>query len=381
MLVASLLVLLGLAYSIVAVQVADVRLSGVVVVPLASVYALYDLTMLPIFAVGVGLAYATIVVLRRRTLLWGRSLLLCAIVVGAFAPLALVRTTAAVAPTDPVNVAFLGSIFPGIAAYNYSREDADQRRRDVLASAGGLCSLLVVGFAIVNPTTASLVGHHTPPVLFAEWSDVATLRQARVPTGDYATPLPASIATLALLFGLALTEAAYARWGVRMTGMIAIPLVALFTVQHPVILPLYVAGVAVVFGVASLVAHLTLIYGRVLLSMAIGVGIVLAGVAALFASYVPGFVLLFLGILGGIGGYNVHRVPPTERRATLSLSAAGMACFGAGFWLLVPDPAIEPTLLVVAAALLAVLAGLRDVVALEEARTHHRVWPFARAER
>lgn len=381
MLVASLLVLLGLAYSIVAVQVADVRLSGVVVVPLASVYVLYDLTMLPVFVAGVAAAYATIVVLRRRTLLWGRSLLLCAIVVGAFAPLAAVRATGAVATTDPVNVAFLGSIFPGIAAYNYSREDADQRRRDVAASAAGLCSLVVVGVAMVNPTTASLLGHQTPPVLFAEWSDVATLRQARVPTGEYATPLPAGVATLALLFGLALAEAAYARWGVRMTGMIAIPLVALFTVQHPVILPLYVAGVAVVFGVASAVAHLTLIYGRVLLSMAIGVGIVLAGVAALVLPYVPGFVLLFLGILGGIGGYNVHRVPPTERRATVSLSAAGMACFAVGFSAVVSDPALELGPLVAIAGVLAVVAGLRDVVALEEARTRHHVWPFARADR
>jgi hypothetical protein len=368
MIVAAIVVLLGLGYSVVAVQVADVRLSGVVVVPMTAVYVLYEFAMFPLALLGVGVAYATIRALRRWTLLFGRSLLIAGIVAGALAPVVAIGALSAVEPTGPVHVAFVGSILPGVAAYNYSREDRAQRRRDVLASLAGLASLLAVGLLLVNPTTGSTLQAVTPPILLGEQSAVAAARDVAVPTYRYDPLLPHWMATLGLLVGIGATEAIYARWGVRLTGMAALPLVALFTLQYPAALGTYVLGVALVFALVSAVAHVTLIYGRVLLSLAIAGGITLAVGVAAVGPPLPGFVLLFLGLLIGIGGYNVHRVPPAERRAAVALSAAVYVWFLAGFAAIAPAVAIDPGPVAIVAGGLVSALGLWQLVVLEGRR-------------
>ncbi|GAB3687619.1 hypothetical protein GCM10028857_20890 [Salinarchaeum chitinilyticum] len=368
MLVASLIVLLGLAYSVVAVQFADVRLSGVVVVPMTAVYVLYEFAMFPLAVFGVAVAYATILALRRWTLLFGRSLLIAGIVAGALVPVVAITLLSAVNPTGPVHVAFVGSILPGVAAYNYSREDRTKRRRDVVASLAGLASLLAVGYMLVNPTTGSMLGTSTPAILVSEHSAVAGAREVAVPTYQYEPALPHWIGTLGLLLGIGVTEGIYARWGVRLTGMAALPLIALFTLQYPAALAAYVVGIALVFALVSAVAHATLVYGRVLLSLAIGAGIVLSLVIGAVGPALPGFVLLFLGLLTGVGGYNVHRVPPAERRAALTLSGAVFVWFLAGFWAVASDPAVAPSVPAVVAGGVVTLLALRELVVLEGSR-------------
>lgn len=375
MLVASLLLVLGLVFSVVAVQVADVRLSGVLVVPLASVYTLYEFVFLPAFLASVGVAYVTIIVLRRRTLLFGRPLLLASISAGAIIPLGAVAAVNGTAGTSVSEIAFLGSILPGVAAYNLSRQSQEKRVHDALISLAALCSLVVVGASVVNPTTATLFGDLTPAVLFGQSSDVAAFRTAAVPTTTYDPIAAGLVATVGLLGGLVIHEGVYARWGIRLTGMVAMPLLALFALRHPVVVVEYVAGIVVVFATISVVARRTLIYGRVLLATGVCCGVLVTIPLALVIPSIPGFLQLFAGVLIGIGAYNVHRVPPVERSATVWLSAVVFVGYTALFWTVASSPAIGPEAHYLVAGVLVVMLAGREIAALEQtvARTQSGV--------
>ena len=102
----------------------------------------------------------------------------------------------------------------------------------LLASTQGLPLLLsivvAVGALLVNPTTGSALTTATPPILLGEHSAVAATRDVAVPTYEYHRAVPNWIGTLGLLLGIGVTEGIYARWGIRLTGMAALPLVALY---------------------------------------------------------------------------------------------------------------------------------------------------------
>lgn len=87
MIVAITLMVLGLLAGVVVVQYRAYRLSGVLVVPLLAVYALYNFATLPMFVLAFLVAYAALYAVERWTLLYGRALLLTGILIGAAVPL------------------------------------------------------------------------------------------------------------------------------------------------------------------------------------------------------------------------------------------------------------------------------------------------------
>jgi hypothetical protein len=160
-------------------------------------------------------------------------------------------------------------------------------------------------------------------VLFAPTADVAQFRDAALAAAaPIGTVVDFEVAVALLLLGGAVSEAAYGRYGVRLNGLIAAPLLALLALQNASVAPLYLAGVATVSLLVWALNRLTLLYGRVLLSVAILASVLLVVPVGLVASATGGFVLLFLAILVGIGSYNLHRVAPPERATASVFSAA-----------------------------------------------------------
>ncbi|WP_440989967.1 poly-gamma-glutamate biosynthesis protein PgsC/CapC [Haloarchaeobius baliensis] len=309
--------------SVLAVQFAGLRLGGVLVVPITAIYGLYDFESLPILVGSTVVAYVALSVLRRRTFLFGRMLLLSSMVAGAVIPLGILLCAdmALVSVDLTSEVIFLGSIMPGVAAYNFHRLESDKRVWDALFSLAAIASLFVCGLALVNPTTSELLADVGVPVLFNKGSDVARLRSAGAVEPQQSFAPGQLFATASIVLGLVLNEAVYDRWGVRLLGMISAPLMAMFVTIAPSSLAVYVTGLVLVTVAVEIVARRTLLYGRVLLSTGIALGVLTTTVAGTVV-VLPGFTGLFVGVLVGVGGYNLHRVPAHERHLSVVLTGA-----------------------------------------------------------
>ncbi len=118
------------------------KVGGVIAIPILVIYMLQDMIILPIFIVS---AIACLVIARliaEKTLLYGRRLLYC------FLAISIVATSTIIAVTqhlfDPlVQEMVVFTIFPGIIAYNISKESYD------LNSAAESVFLVIVYFMVV----------------------------------------------------------------------------------------------------------------------------------------------------------------------------------------------------------------------------------------
>ena len=368
MILSAVLVVFGLMLGITATQLWDLRLSGVIVVPLFAVYTLYDLAALPVLVLSVAIAYAGLAVITERTLLYGRQLLYVAIFFGALVPLALIAVTRALGVvTYSIEMYALGSILPGIAAYNMYKVDRERLLDDVVASASAYLALIVVGVAFVSQTTASWLGEWSP-LLFSPGADVAQFREVTVTGSELGTVHDPLVGIGVVFAGLLVSMVVETVWDVRLVGIIALPLLALFFVAHPVVLVFYVGCVAVTYGIIQLVHRQTLVYGRVLLSLSVVVAVVLSVPVAMTVA-VSGHHLLFVALLSGVGAYNVHRLSGVELRRSIRLSVAVLS----GFILLVSALSGPPStpgggavFLLVAVA--AVVFGTLTAIRLENRR-------------
>lgn len=331
MIAAAVITIVGIGISIGVTQLTGLRMGGVIVIPLLAVYSLYSFWALPLFLISAVIAYCLVGLIRNHTLIHGRQLLLTSLGVGAVAPIgsALLFETWNIFDST-IEIAFFGTILPGIAAYNYHKLDIEQRRKDVLVSGGTLVGLLVFGASFVNPTFATQFNPSLTSILFTSASDIAQYRQAVRGSVAPTTMLDRAWTLLLLLAGLGISELAHARWGVRMGGLIAIPLLVVLSLTNVWALGVYLVGLAVVYAAITAINALTLVYGRVLLSLGI---ITAMGYGMLVASYFPvvtGFSLYFTVILTGVGAYNFHRIAPAERTQSVALSAGLFSLLLAG---------------------------------------------------
>ncbi len=372
MIVALVLSVLGILMGIVVVQWYGLRLSGVLVVPLFAVYALYDFVAVPAFLLAGACAYVGVSALRKRTFLFGRQLLLAAMAIGAAVPLCLFVPLSAVGAVsiELSALTVVGSILPGVAAYNYHQlDDRAERIDDLIASTAAFVGLVGLGVALINVSFAPTLGRIVPPFLFTPEADVAAIRQATI--SDIEAGLGASTPVLLLTFAIGVlgSEGVYHRWGVRLTGIVALPLLALFALQSAVVVPIYVAGLGIVYLLTTEIHRRTLLYGRVLLGISIVVGMLAMLPVAIVAPVAPGVHLFFTAVLTGVGAYNLHRVPPAHRRNTMAISAGLFVVLL--FWLrLFVSPSsngalYEPTVPTLTLALAGVLAGTVAIYRLE----------------
>jgi hypothetical protein len=336
MIIASTVLVIGLLVGAWASTTRGYRLGGVVVVPLLALYTLVNLASLPVFLASVGVAYAGLDVIQRRRLLYGRELLLASILLGMIIPVAafLAYNTLFGIGLRLGSIEFLGSILPGIAAYNFRRVPATRRLFDVLASVALLGALVAMGLLAVfvwqsPPSLSSYLlpgglSPHVTPLLVAYHSDAAALLGYG---GGLLLPNLGTIQTVTavIVVGLGVTELLRARLGLPAAGVVSLPLVALFSLRAWWVLPLYVGIVAVSLVALDVIDSRTFLYGRALLSLASGIGVVCAIAATLVFDLGEPFIVLFTGVLGGIAAYNVTVTAPLDRPDMVALNAGAFA--------------------------------------------------------
>lgn len=317
MLAATVVTVLGLLAGVTATQLRGLRLGGVVVVPLLAVYTLYSVRTFPVFVLSVAVAYLALSFVKRRTLVHGRPLFVIALVTGALVPVTTIGLWRLL--FDPAGslspIQFVGSILPGIAAYNYHRLEPARRFEDAAWSVGATLGLVWIG-GLVATTVYVLELSVGPPVLLTTGSDVGRLLGAT--TGDPGMVLDRATGTLLVSAGLVLAEAVRRRWGVRPGGVIALPLVALFALGDARIVAVFLCATLAAFAGVSGVHRWTLLYGRVLMSAAVLVGLLATLAVTAWWGIAVGTHAFLAGVLAGVAGYSLHVVAPAERRAAVA---------------------------------------------------------------
>jgi hypothetical protein len=364
MLVVTTVMLLGLLGGIAASQLGGLRLGGVVIVPLFAVYTLRSLGTFPILLMSVVGSYVSVRIVKRHLLLYGRPVFVVAVLTGGLVPLLVyLLVTAGSGPRVVVSeLGFIGSVLPGIAAYNLHRLPRDQRVVDALWSLALLLFLVVVGIGLVIGVGLTPLATVTPPVLLAPESDIARAFGLVVEGSAHPTilPFPRELGLLGL--GFFISEVARSRWGLRIGGLIVLPLLVLFAFRNAWLFPVFLLAAALAYIGIQLLHSWTLIYGRALLSVGVIFGLLTVISVVPVLPFGNGLLPFFTGILGGVGAYNVHVVSPAERRPSVVV-AAGVFVVLAGSARLVLTPLsgglleqVEPFHIAVGAVVLAVAA-------------------------
>ncbi len=364
MLVVTTVMLLGLMGGIAASQLGGLRLGGVVIVPLFTVYTLRSFGTFPILLMSVVGSYLSLRIVKRRLLLYGRPVFIVAVLTGGVVPLFVyVFLTLGSGPQVVVSeLGFIGSVLPGIAAYNLHRLPQDKRVVDALWSMALLLLLVVVGIGLVIGVGLTPLATVTPPVLLAPQSDIARAFGLVVEGSAHPTilPFPRELGMLGL--GFLLSEVARSRWGLRIGGLIVLPLLVLFAFRNAWLLPVFLLAATLAYLGIQLLHSWALIYGRALLSVGVIFGLLTVISVVPVLPFGNGLLPFFTGILGGVGAYNLHVLAPAERRPSVVVAAGGFVVLaGSARLVLTPLPGgvleqVEPVHIAVGAVVLAAAA-------------------------
>lgn len=321
MLIPAITLIVGLFAVVFATERYGLRFGGVVVMPLLAVYILFESTALPLFAISTLTAYVSLALIDRRLVLYGRRLLITAIVAGALVPVATVLVAQFVfgEALPLTEVAYLGSILPGIAAYNLRRIERDRQAADLVGSLALVVGLVGLGVFLL------LVNAIVPRGSLSLGVVLTGLERAILDGGAPFLVSPESIVPREYIVGLFvvglwLNEYAQKRYGLRLAGIIAVPLIAVFAVQDVRLLALFAAATLVAGGFVYFIHTTTFLYGRNLLAGGCIVGVLVAAAVAPFVPSSYGIRHLIVGLLGGVTAYNSHVLAPTDRLPSVALS-------------------------------------------------------------
>lgn len=301
-------------------QLFGYRTGGTIAIPVVAVYSLKTVLMLPIFVLSTIIAYLGLSVVKNRTLIYGRDELLVAMAIGSGVPLAILIGLWAALPESLRSVVFIGSILPGLAAYNYHQIKPEFRRWDLLTTAVLLVTLIGVGWALVTPSLSNTIGQLAPPVLYSQTADVAVLKGAVVVEALDPTILERPVAVLLFVTGLLLSERIRGRYGVR-TGMVAMALLAIYALANVWLVGLYLVVLGVAYAGLKTVHYVTLLYGRVLISVATVTALLAVIPLSLAFPISRGLSAYFVAILAGVNAYSWHVTAPPQRILFVPLQA------------------------------------------------------------
>lgn len=142
--------LFGFMFGFYLYEVKRFKVGGVIAIPILVIYTLQDMIILPIFIVSAVLCILVARLIAEKTLLYGRRLLYCFLAISIVATSIIIAATAQwFAPLVQEMVVF--TIFPGIIAYNISKESYD------LSSAAESVFLVIVYFMVVYLFARSLL--------------------------------------------------------------------------------------------------------------------------------------------------------------------------------------------------------------------------------
>ncbi|WP_435194387.1 poly-gamma-glutamate biosynthesis protein PgsC/CapC [Natronomonas sp. EA1] len=321
MLVAALLLALGFLGVSYVTQTRGLRLGGTIVVPMVALYSLKNFVALPVFLVSTALAYAALWAAKEYTLVYGRQEFMIALLSGSLLPLGILFLGEQAGTTlfDARLALFLGSILPGLAAYNLQQIKPGYRRQDAGYAIALYLGLVTVGALLVGPRLAPMLGTHTPLVLFSATSDIAVLRGAVVGGELYPVIVTRSLAVGLLLVSLLVAEWGRARFGVR-AGVVTMGLLAVYATASRWLVLLFLICFLVASFTIALIHTTTLFYGRVLVGLAGTMTAIVVIPLALTLPIVRGLSALIVAVLAAAAAYNSHVTPPYERRMRVPLA-------------------------------------------------------------
>ncbi|GAB6878874.1 hypothetical protein JCM17823_11480 [Halorubrum gandharaense] len=321
MLAAGSVMILGVTAIALVSQATGLRVGGVMVIPLVAVYTFLEPWTPIVFLLAWGAAYGALHVVRSATLHHGRRPLLIAIAVGALTSISFVGMLDLFTGWS---VAFheaeiVGSIFPGIAAYNVMRLDPDRRITDLAIAVGIYATLVVAGAVLLLATPRVPV--ELPAVLFA--NDVAAVGWLglEAPRSRFPRIMSQWLVAGLILGDVVIYEWVRARYAVPLSGVILVPLLAVFSARMDVAFLLYAVLATATFVAVTGLHWFTLLYGRNLLALALVIGTGLAFLLGLVTPEAPGLLVFFVGLFAAVGAYNLHRTSPGQRAANVLLSA------------------------------------------------------------
>lgn len=381
MLIPAAVLVTGLFAVIFATERYGLRFGGVVVVPLLAMYVLFDYRALPLFAVSTATAYVSLALIERRIVLYGRRLFATAITLGALVPIgAFLIAELVLGEALPLReIAYVGSILPGIAAYNLHRLDREDQVADVVGSLALVFGLVALATFFLVPR-ALLTGGFTVDALLATAQEMLLGQVGPVLTAP-APVLPRWLVVGLFVLGYLVSELVRNRYGVRLAGVIAVPLVAVFALHDAWLLVLYLVAIALAGVFIRLVHRTTFLYGRNLLGGACIIGVVVAVTAAPFFPADVGLRPLIIGLLGGVTAYNGHVLSPNERLQSAVISGGSFVvlfAFADLMAMVLDRPyaySVGTADIVIGLALLAVTAFV--VVQFERLRPDEAIEPIA----
>ncbi|WP_049998529.1 poly-gamma-glutamate biosynthesis protein PgsC/CapC [Halococcus sediminicola] len=313
MIVAAMTTALGLLLVGVITQLFGYRLGGTIGIPMLAVYTLKNVFMLPIFIVSTIIAYAGLYLAKHRTLIYGRDELLVAMGIGSGVPLVIFVVLGEYLPRPLRFVLFIGSILPGLAAFNYHQLKPEYRKWDLITAILLFSGLFGLGWLLIDPRFTSTLSTLTPPALYAETADVAVWKNAAVPTELEPIILTRPRAVALFLVGFLITERVRDRYGLRI-GLISVALLAIYALSSKWLLVLYAVTLALGFVFLWTIHHVTLLYGRVLISITTAFTLLVALPLVALLPITRGLSAYFVVILAGINAYNWHTAPNSKRK-------------------------------------------------------------------
>lgn len=322
MLVAAILLALGFFLVAYVTQTRGLRMGGTVVVPVLTLYTLKNFVALPVFLVSFGMAYVALWIGKQYTLIFGRDELVVAIVSGSLLPLGLLffgEYLGIPQIFDLRAALFLGSILPGLAAYNVQQIKPEYRRQDLLFTVGIYVGLLIVGATLIDPRLAQPLGTHTPLVLFSETSNIAVVRGAVLEGTLDPLLMPRSLAVGLLVVAFLVSEWGRDRFGIR-AGVVSMGLLAIYATASKWLVLLFLLDFVVALFIVGVVHQVGLLYGRVLIGIGTGFALLVSIPFALLLPIVRGLSAIFVAVLAGTTAYNNHVTAPKERRMRTPLA-------------------------------------------------------------
>lgn len=118
------------------------------------------------------------------------------------------------------------------------------------------------------------------------------------------------IQLMILIFGFMFGFFMYEFTRYRAGGVIAIPILAIYSLEAPITLPIFLYSIAMCILIGFIITEKTLIYGRRLLYLYLTVSILVTSVSFFFAQYYLDLDLLTLSIgaiFPGLIAYNISR--------------------------------------------------------------------------
>ena len=312
MIVAVTVTALGVFCVALITQLFGYRTRGTIVVPVLAVYTLKNVLMLPIFLFSTVIAYLGLSIAKQRTLIYGRDELLLAMALGSGIPIIILVVLGAFISEALRTVVFIGSILPGLAAYNYHQVKPEFRTRDLLTTSLLLVGLLLLGWVLITPGLSRSLGTLAPPVLYTTTADVAVFKGASVSIDLRPGILSRPVAVVLFLIGISLSERIRSRYGVRI-GLMAMALLAIYALVNAWLIGLYLLVIVAAYAGLKTVHYGTLLYGRVLIAVAVVTALLVVIPLVLALPIHRGLSAYFVAILAGVNAYSWHVTAPRKR--------------------------------------------------------------------